>query len=942
MHLSSMSRKEPQPTLSKTSFLDEVAAAVMKETQPEMCAVVLPSYRAVQAFKRAYARIHVGPCRLPTVMTLGAFMEGESDASLQIADTLEVLATLFSVQLNEKGGREGFDRYLSWGAVALADFHSIDHYELNATSVFKNLKDIKDIEDWSFGEDKNLSEDQTRFSEQWSRLLPLYTSLHSTLETKGLITKARKSRNICSRGETDHYNNVFAAGLAAITVTEKKYLLKWDATGKLSMFWDADLSYVDDSQNEAGYFIRDFSFGDVWKSKLKNEISSSTQKITTVECSSVTSACQFIREQIIDLTEDELHRTVIVLPDASSLPVLLQALPVKKDGYNVTMGMSIRETPVYPFINLVNRITARGGKSWKFDELMSLASQALVVEAYSDSEFTDDASNTLHELAGKHAVWVNQRLLSEKSNGLFHDFIEDMRPMLSNDAEEYLRGYVIWSNKIGNLLEESSDPWIKSGWACVRRVAGMTLRLQEKESPCKTSDDVRMLMKRLMSVEKVDLVGEPASGLQIMGLTETRALDFDKVLVLDCNEGQLPKHEIKDSFIPVDLQSALGLPGRHEHEAAYAYSFYRLLNRSSEIHFLFKSNTGGKDGAEKSRYLQQLKHTFKPSGKKMDVKEIKFSMPLPGARPEIPALEMTEEMIKSLEIWSQKGMSPSAINTMVGCERNFAYRYLFRLAETTDIQESMAANTLGSIVHLVFEMGLEDAKNMILDKTHLLDIYSRLDELLELATNKYYNKGLSEKGENLLLIRSARSTIIKLLNKEIAELKENPYEEIIITELEEKLLSSYTLKDGSKIKFFGKADRVETVDGVTRVVDYKTGKATQAELNLAGDWEEKLDKSKSGKAIQLLVYCAMLLGKSEQETSVKASIRSGRNSKDGLLNLNIDGSTEINREQVGRLVDWICYRLESLKAEGHTMEHNDDSHYCDYCVVLDPPYKFYA
>jgi len=914
----------------------------MTEHYPEKCAVVLPSFRAAEAFKRAYARLHVGPCRLPEVMTLGAFMEGRGDAEYQIADPLEVLATLFAVQLKEEGGREGFDRYLNWGPVALADFHAVDHYELDAAQVFKNLKDIKDIEDWSFGEEKVLSEDQKRFSEQWSRLLPLYNSLHSTLEKKGLITKARKSRNICSTGDTGHYDKIFAAGLAAITVAERKYLLKWDAVGKLSMIWDADLSYVDDSQNEAGYFIRDFSLGDEWKSKLKNEISSSTKKITTVECSSVTSACQFIREEIIDLTEDELHRTVIILPDASSLPVLLQALPEKKDGYNVTMGMSIRETPVSPFINLVNRITARGGKSWKFDELMSLASQALIKEAYSASDFTDDASNTLHELAGKHAVWVNKGLLFEKSNGLFYDFVEDMRPLLSNDAEEYLKGYVVWSNKIGKLLEDSSDPWIKSGWACVRRVAGMTLRLQEKESPCKTSDDVRMLMKRLMSVEKVDLVGEPASGLQIMGLTETRGLDFDKVLVLDCNEGQLPKHEIKDSFIPVDLQSALGLPGRHEHEAAYAYSFYRLLNRSSEIHFLFKSNIGGKDSAEKSRYLQQLKHTFKPSGNKIDVEEIKFSMPLPGARPEIPALEMTEGMKKSLESWSQKGMSPSALNTMVGCERNFAYRYLFRLAETTDIEESMAASTLGSIVHLVFEEGLEDAKNMILDKKHLLDIYSKLDERLEKATTKYYNKGLSEQGENLLLIRSARSTIIKLLNKEIAELKENPNEEIIITELEEKLKASYTLKDGSEIKFYGKADRVETVDGVTRVVDYKTGKATQTELKLAGDWEEKFDKGKSGKAIQLLVYCAMLLGKSEQETSVKAAIRSGRNAKDGLLSLNIDGSTEINREQVDRLIDWIDMRLTSLKSEGQTMYHNDDSHFCDYCVVLDPPYKFYA
>lgn len=937
-----MSRKPPQPTLTNTSFLDEVASAVMKEKQPEICAVILPSYRAVQAFKRVYAKIHVGPCRLPAVMTLGAFMEGSDDSSLQIADQLEVLATLFSVQLKEKGGREGFDRYLSWGPVALADFHSIDHYQLNAASVFKNLKDIKDIEDWSFGEDKILSEDQIRFAEQWARLLPLYNSLHDTLKEKGLITKARRSRDICEGADTSMYHTVFTAGLAAITSAEKRYILSWKEVGKLRMFWDADISYVEDKQHEAGYFIREFSDGQSWKLDVRNTIASSESNITTVVCSSVTSACQYVREQIKELTEDELHKTVVVLPDASTLPVLLQALPVKKDGYNVTMGMSIRETPISPFINLVDRMTARGGKSWRFDELMSLSSQSLVGEAYRETELKKDAAKALHELAGKHAVWVNERLLREKSNGVFANFVEELRPLMSTNAEEYLKGYVVWSNRIGELLADSSDPWIKSGWACIRRVVGMTLRLQEKEGPCKTADDVRMLMKRLMSAEKIDLVGEPASGLQIMGLTETRALDFDRVIVLDCNEGLLPKHEIVDSFIPVDLQSALGLPGRHEHEASYAYSFYRLLNRSKDIYFLYRSNSGGKDGSEKSRYLQQLKHTYKPAGTALNLTEISYSMPLPGPRPEIPALQMTTAMKKSLTKWSEKGMSPSAINNMVGCERNFAYRYLFKLAETKDLEESMAASTLGSIVHFVFEEGLKGAKNMVLDEKHLLDIYSRLDERLEIATNMYYNQGLSEQGENLLLIRSARSTIIKLLNKEIAELKEKPNETIIIKELEDELEAAYTLRNGSDIKFYGKADRVETVNGITRVVDYKTGKATQAELKLAGEWEEKLDKGKTGKALQLMVYCAMLLKRAEQEHSVKASIRSGRNSKEGLLDLNIDGSTEISKVHIDRLLDWICGRLESLQEEDRDMEHNDDSHFCDYCVVLDPPYKFYA
>jgi uncharacterized protein YkvS len=406
----------------------------------------------------------------------------------------------------------------------------------------------------------------------------------------------------------------------------------------------------------------------------------------------------------------------------------------------------------------------------------------------------------------------------------------------------------------------------------------------------------------------------------------------------------LPKHEIIDSFIPLDLKNALDMPGRYEKESTYAYSFYRLLNRSQNVHLLFKSDGAINDGTEISRYILQLRSTFKPGGDLLEIKDIKFSMPLPGERPIIPPLILSDELKDRLYKWSEKGMSPSAINKMVSCERNFAYRYLLKLQEQKDLQESMESNTIGSIVHFVFEEGLKDAIDEIIKPHHLNSILKNLDELLEAATRKHYNTSITKKGENLLLIESARSTIKKLVKKELEEIKTGEYGEIILNGVESPLNAKFKLKNGKTVSFYGLADKLETADGVTRVVDYKTGNTVKADLKIKSDFEAEFNTGKKNKAIQLLVYCAMLLKEDSNNIGefVSAGIRSGRNTKSGLLSLEIGGSNKITIESVAKLLDWIQNRLEIISEDGHELEHNHDSNFCEYCVVLDPKKNFWA
>jgi ATP-dependent helicase/nuclease subunit B len=494
------------PTLSETSFLEELALAVLNSKKMGECAVVLPSFRAVTAFKRVFTTKATKACRMPHVMTLGAFMEGNGE--FQIADNLEILARLYQVQLNHTKEKKDFSLFLNWGSVALADFHQIDHHMKDANQVFKNLRDIKEIEEWSFDPSKKLTEAQISFMNQWDRLPHLYKDLHERLKKDGMTTKAMLSWDVAKKGNVQKYQAVYAAGLAAITPSEKLYLTKWHEAGKLIYLPDADVSYVHDAQIEAGYFMRELR---EFPYNIPDQIAPSPPDLEIIGCSSVMSSCQLVRQIVLELSEDEKNKTVIVLPDAGTLPVLLQALPNNEVGYNVTMGLSIRETPISPFLNLIDRMTSRSDSGWRFEELVSLASQQVVLEyTENTTSFKSDSTNSLHELAKRNSGWVSITTIEEVSDGTFYSLLKDLEQLKAPGAKEFLKGLDDFSRKIEMNLEDSKNPWIKAGWTSVRKVVSIMLRLQADLNPCNSASDVRALMHKLLGGEKINLIGEPA------------------------------------------------------------------------------------------------------------------------------------------------------------------------------------------------------------------------------------------------------------------------------------------------------------------------------------------------------------------------------------------------------------------------------------------------
>ena len=395
-----MSRPHPQekPTLTGPSFLDEVLEVVLAHPlcaarQLHRLAVVVPSHRAMTRLRNALQKKLPSPSRLPQFYALSGFVEASSPWTA--ADPLEVMARFFHL-VHEEQPELTFDRFVPWATVVLSDFAAVDHELTDVHAVFQNLADIQGIEDWSFGEEP-WSEDQKAFERQWRRLPGLYERLNAALREDGMATRAQLTRRVAEgegRLDVDH---VLAAGLATMSQAEWMCLQQWAKTNRLTVLWDGDASYVDDAHNEAGLFVR--KFRGQGTSFPRASIASSPPRVRRVACSSTVSQTQYVRDHLATLNPEEQDRTLVVLPDGSSLGTLLQALPNQAQGINVTMGVALHETPVSSFVDHVFVMLETQGTGWRLEHVQALHAHPVMLHVSNDRDVRNREGRAIHALA---------------------------------------------------------------------------------------------------------------------------------------------------------------------------------------------------------------------------------------------------------------------------------------------------------------------------------------------------------------------------------------------------------------------------------------------------------------------------------------------------------------------------------------------------------------
>ncbi len=956
-------------------FLDTIASSLYNEfgnTLNRHC-LVFPNRRAGLFFMK-YLASHINkPVWEPSVLTINELLR--SNSSLQIAAGEVLLFELYKVYRKHKKTAESFDSFFYWGDILLNDFDDLDKYLVNASLLFKNVLDIKNIDQqfgslneaqieiirkfWINFNPEKPTDQKTGFISIWSVLNDIYTGFRASLREQnmayeGMIFRdlAENEPELFSSGEK--WDLFHFIGFNALNECEKRVMSVMKKRGIARFYWDYDESFLSETgSNSAGYFLRynlriygnDMPAGWSNKTFLSSSDSEVNRKIidTSSDIAQVKLVPDLLKE-FTGLTPENAHNTAVVLSDENLLIPMLSSLPEEMGDVNITMGYPLKQTRVYTLIrNMMdlqrNSIITEGKARFRYRDVAGLLKNSLV-----NSYINSSADTLLDEITKSNLLTVPEDYF-RKNERLADLFTRHNSPTgLSGYFRDNLSGIASSGLRLKEN-EEGKKSYSKILNEFIYRIVlsvNMLDTIVRSEDIVFSGETYMLILDRMLRMQSVPFAGEPLSGIQIMGILETRALDFKNLIFLSVNEGVLPAvSSPSSSFIPFSLREAFGLPSVNHQESIYAYHFYRLLQRAENVTFIYNSNAEGLRSGEMSRFLIQM--MYNPQLKPVRM-ENNPEIRLHGSiREEIERSEWHNQQLLSQYSaeGSQKLLSPSAVNTWLSCRMKFYYRYVSRLKEPEQIKTEIDPAMLGDMLHEIMRKLYSDYEGKILDKQYLDSLLKGKQLLLTFiddAVKKRF-QALEENIEpgNKIIVRDVLLTyLIRILN---ADISVSPVQ---LISLEKKYTFPLELDYNRKkiiLNIGGIVDRIDILGGTARIVDYKTGTVSESPGSVSDLFADDRKKDSDGW-LQTLIYCEAVYGKIQAD-SIRPSVYRIKKGSDGILSDKLKIKTDTGKEIV--IEDYSKIRnsfMESLKEtirlifsnEEPFRMTNDRTGKCRYCV----------
>jgi CRISPR/Cas system-associated exonuclease Cas4 (RecB family) len=444
--------------------------------------------------------------------------------------------------------------------------------------------------------------------------------------------------------------------------------------------------------------------------------------------------------------------------------------------------------------------------------------------------------------------------------------------------------------------------------------------LCEKYNSLKSFDSLLQLYRQILSTESVAFVGEPLGGLQLMGVLESRTLDFEQLIFSSLNEGILPAGKSQNSFIPFDIKKKFGLPSYREKDAIFAYHFYRMLQRSKRIDLIYNSKVDQLKGGERSRFVDQLIYEMPKKNPKVKINQIHLAPPLDNSSQEEVEITKSEEHLKSIRAHLSKGLSPSALNSYLQCPLNYYYKYILGMKEEQIIEEKIENHTFGTVIHDSLEALYKPHINQVLDQKSIQSIKAQIND----EVKRQYEKNLNlipESGSHRLAYEVAKRLVENTI--EVDEKAIEKGDQIQLIALEQKVAWETEIKindeQRQKVILKGKIDRIDRKNNKLRIIDYKSGKVEHSALSYR-DLDSLTNGGKS-VALQMLLYQLMYENKHSEEA--EAGVISMRNIKSGFLKLNPKDENDA--------LDVLKIVINDLLNPNAPFKHNEKSIYCAFC-----------
>src|SRR5690554_712307 len=854
------------------TFLDKIAIKLIDAHRYDFSkiTVVLPNKRArlflLESFKKHSDQSFFAP-KIISIEDLIADI-----SQIQIVSGIELLFEFYEVYktVTPKNNQQDFEQFSNWAKTLLQDFNEIDRYLLKPSHVFDYLKDIDDINHWSVK-----AEDRTSLIENylsfWEQLPTYYTTLTKkmTEDQQGYqgwaYRKAVEKLEDFTNKNSDHL--FYFAGFNALNAAEEHMMQHLLKNAMAQVFWDTDETFFNDSFHDAGYFARKtIQKWSYYKSHpyewMVNEFSEpkNIEIISTPKSVGQAKIVGSIVEKIQKKT-NSLQNTAVVLSEENLLIPVLYALPQQVTSLNITMGYDSKSNPVQLFFSKLFKMQVhamnRGAKAiYYHKEVADVLAHPLV-------EFHSKSKEMMDEINRKNLSFFDVKKL--ESFGSATDFLRKIITPWEGSVLEIIEHIEQLVFKLKSDLQNENDDVSLTFLFAFHQVLNKIKNYQLNYQVIENAQQLWTIYKQVADLGEVSFEGEPLEGLQVMGVLESRVLDFENVIITSLNEGKLPAGKASISFIPHDVKYELGLPTFKEKDAIYTYHFYHLLQRAKNIYLLYNSDAEGLDAGEKSRFITQL--LLEPQHRHQ-IKVTNYFAKSPETVNEPMVVEKSTLLNERLkEIASGKGFSPSAIGNYMRNPMQFYMQRVLGIREVEEVEENIALNTLGTIIHNSLENLYKPFQNQPLTVEMTDEMINRSEEEIGRQFRENYSDVAERQGKNLLAFEVAKRNVYHFLMLEKEQLENG--DEVTIIGLEQNLAT--VLEDDKlpyPIKLSGIADRIEIRNGVLRIIDYKTGKVDLNQVRIK-EIEGITGDLKFEKAIQLLMYGLMYKNQTDLPLQVR-------------------------------------------------------------------------
>lgn len=872
------------------SFLKLVAADLYKHTEGNLAhtAVVFPNKRAGLFFNEYLAQESDSPIWSPAYVSISELFRSLSP--WEVGDPVKLVCELYKIFRRETQSTETLDDFYFWGEMLISDFDDADKNRVDTDKLFSNLQDLRNImDDYTFIDDEqeeairqffqNFSIERRtalkeRFISLWNVLGNIYKGFRESLASQNIAYEGMMYRHVIEHLDVDKlpYEKYVFVGFNVLNKVEHTLFTQLKDAGKAVFYWDYDEFYMKENRqavtHEAGEFIRrnlrDFPsplsgelFKNLSKPKEVHYIASSTENAQARYLP------QWIRN---NLTTPEKETAVVLCNEALLQPVL-HSLPAEVKHVNITMGFPLSQTPVYSFLIALLELHTHGfnfkSGRYTFQSVVTLLKHPYTRQLTGQAELLEKEltrNNRFYPLPGELGKdEFLTRLFTPLSGNL------NLCIRLSETLQQVAGIYQ--ANTSGTEDTDAFNQLYRESLFKAYTTINRFRTLIEEDELTVQSETFRRLLVKVLSATNIPFHGEPAIGMQVMGVLETRNLDFRHLVLLSVNEGQLPKSGGDSSFIPYNLRKAFGMTTIEHKIAVYAYYFYRLLQRAERITLMYNTSSDGLNRGEWSRFMLQfliewphpITRQFLEAGQSPQ-----------GTSP--ITVEKTPDVMRRMQSLfdvrtnPKAKFSPSALNYYLDCPLKFYYRYVAGLSAPDEVSAEIDSATFGSIFHYAAEHIYKDltTHGKVINKEALETLLRnevKLQDYVDTAFKKlFFNVPQNEKPEynGVQLINSA--VIARYLKQLLQnDLRYAPFT-FIASEMEvDEPIDIQTPKGVIKSRIGGIIDRMDSKDGTLRIVDYKTGGDADTPPHVESLFIP--DKKRSNYVFQTFLYAAIMCRK---------------------------------------------------------------------------------